>query len=166
MQSLTLENFQLQKLIQSETTTIKRSTLRHRSIALSAHFNLQSSWRNMNENPKVCTFLWVIREMAFLLFEEEQFALFSSYHLQSSISSLLLNIKDCFNTCATPLRIFQESELEIHFLNVCITSAHQQGFSLTHWLLSDCISLCQLSKTYTYRKCTLKTHHPAQLLHT
>lgn len=37
----------------------------------------------------------------------------SSYHLQSSISSLLLYVKNCFNTCAPPVRIYQETELEI-----------------------------------------------------
>lgn len=44
----------------------------------------------------------------------------SSYHSQSSISSLLLYVKDCFNTCAPPLRIYQEAELEVHFPNVTV----------------------------------------------
>jgi len=47
-----LESFQSQKLIWSETKNIKRCTPRYRSIGPSAHFNLQSSPRNTNENPK------------------------------------------------------------------------------------------------------------------
>lgn len=40
----------------------------------------------------------------------------SSYHLQSSISSLLLYVQDGFNTRAPPpLSVYQEAELQVHF---------------------------------------------------
>ena len=41
----------------------------------------------------------------------------SSYRLQSAISSLLLYVKACFDTRASPLRIYQEAELKVCFPN-------------------------------------------------
>lgn len=101
MQSLTLENFQPQKLIWSETTSIK------------AYFKAQ-------EHPTLYAFQftkfskeyeWELKIMHLPLSDQRAgfspaICSSSSYHLQSSISSLLLYIKDCFNTCASPTQNF------------------------------------------------------------